>query len=176
MTAHERHSNPAHPLRRWRVTESIVAVGGASLVALAAWWSLAEHEPASIQPEDRGISPESVTTKSAQPTLATVDPTSFDVALWNPPMPPPPPPPAAPAPRQVAQRIPPLNVQLLAIVRRPVDGTLAAVLYDPKSDTLYTLGTGEMLFGHTIAHITGDVVSFRADSTETRFSLMPEAN
>ena len=54
------------------------------------------------------------------------------------------------------------------------DGSLAAMLYDPKTDTLYTIRAGEEILGHTISSIEGETVLFEAASTKTRLSLMPE--
>lgn len=175
MTRH-RSSHPSipHPLRRQRAVESLVVVVGIALLSVGAWWSIQPPTPRAMpndfSPVDHTLLAEDVL---AQP-VDDVDPTAFDVALWNPP----PPPPAPPKPEQprrvVAERVPPLTVQLLAIVRRQSDGVLAAMLYDPASDSLFTLGPGESIMGHTVQSVDGDAVHFSAASTETRLSLMPE--
>ncbi len=167
--------HPVHPLRRWRVLEATALIGGCFVLWLAASWAFDDtRTQVATSSEHTDGSAEDGPDGAPVRDVIDVDPSAFDVALWNPPNPPPPPPPATPPVREVAQRVPPLNVQLLAIVRSPVDGTLAAMLYDPRTDTLYTIGAGEEILGHTVAAVKDDSVMFKAASTETRLSLMPE--
>lgn len=175
MNRGRRYNTPRHPLRRWRLAEAASLAGGGAFLVFAAWWALDDQSfEFGIAPEPAADERHDEADVARASELVGVDPAAFDVALWNPPAPPPPPPPAPQPQREVAQRVPPLNVQFLAIVRRPIDGSLAAMLYDPKSDTLYTVGPGEQVMGHTVSSIQDDVVVFKAASTETRLSLMPE--
>lgn len=169
------HKQPVHPLRTQRAMEALIVVSGLALLFIVALWTThpIKHTPITPIASDRLDDQSSSEPGSVDP-VDDVDPAFFDVTLWNPPPPPPEPTKPEPAPQAVAVRVVPLNVHLLAIVRREHDGQLAAMLYDAKSDTLFTLGVGEAIMGHTIQSVEGDVVLFKAESTETRLSLMPE--
>lgn len=93
---------------------------------------------------------------------AALDVEAFRAPVWVAPPPvaaaaPPPPPP------------PPLKLQLLAIVR---EGTAyRATLYDPDTDRLLVVGSGDRVSGQTVDGVAADRVSLRDDRGVRTLSL-----
>ena len=115
-------------------------------VAVCAVWSLWPLKRPAIdttvpQPE-----------RTATPAPDRLDLAAFDAPIWLAP-PPEPTPPAPPAP---------LRLQLLAVFR---DGDeLRAALYDPDSDRLRIVASGDTVGGRVIERVLADAVSLRDGS------------
>ncbi len=108
--------------------------------------------------------PPSTTSDSLQVPL---DPSAFTAKLWNPPSPP------AEVPEKVTvqRTVPPkpLRLQLVGIID---DGqTLRAAVYDPDTDRLLILASGERVLQHTITSITADAVMLVDGRVSHRLTL-----
>lgn len=173
-----------------RVVEVVAIVAGAGTLAAAGWWAFGSTTDRSAVSESRHHNSEGAG-GNAHPLagpLAPVeqhaqiaDPDAFDLAafdapIWvEPPAPPAPPPAPAvveikPVPPAPTPPPPPLKLQLIAIsTRAPTarEGTAAptvyrAIVYDPDSDSLLTLETGQSLAaGRSVEHVNASTVSFR---------------
>jgi hypothetical protein len=165
-----------HPPRSPSTQRSRSALSMARLVlfitcaGIIAWWSF-----------------KPLTTREL-PTLASVEPTvsgplraaafdadAFAAPIWVAPPPPPPPPPAPPPPvkDEPPPPPPPLKHQLLSILQGP-DGP-RALLYDPDTHTILTLGVGDPLGtsadGRTLASISEGEVTIRGTRGTKTLSL-----
>lgn len=136
---------------------------GAALATLCAWWAWWPLQP----PEPRGsfIDLHSPTTTPIDDEDHLFDQGAFVVRLWNPP-----PPEAPPDARDalVAGRAAPLRLQLIGIIN---DGRqLRAALYDPETDRLLIVATGDHVKQHTIT-ITADAVELADGRVTHRLTL-----
>ena len=136
---------------------------GAALVTLSAAWAWRPLE----QPEPRGLFID-----LHSPTTTPIDDEdhrfyqgAFVVRLWNPP------PPEARNRRLAEQTAPPpkpLRLQLIGIID---DGRqLRAALYDPETDRLLIVATGDQVKQHTIT-ITADAVELADGRVTHRLTL-----
>lgn len=96
--------------------------------------------------------------------LASLDLDAFRVPIWVAPPPPPAPPTPEPPP-------PPLRLTLLAIVRE--GNNYKAALYDPDTDRLLVVASGESVSGRTVESVQSDRVSLR-DSKGTRTLVLQQ--
>jgi hypothetical protein len=99
--------------------------------------------------------------KDAPVALAALDRDAFRAPLW---VAPPAPPPMAAAPPP----LPPLKLQLLAVVHEGGEGgTYKAMLYDPDSDKILLAGNGDTVVGKKVEKVTAAGVQIR-DGTGLR--------
>jgi hypothetical protein len=98
-------------------------------VFACAGWALRPLGPATV-----GVAkPASAQAQPPAPRLVALDVAAFKAPLWVAPVPPP--------PAVVAPPLPPLRLRLLAIVKE--ESGLKALLYDPDSDSLLSVGAGD---------------------------------
>ena len=138
---------------------------GAALVTLSAAWAWRPLE----QPEPNGffIDLHAPPTTPIDDEDHRFDQSAFAVRLWNPP----PPPPEARNALVAGQTAPPpkpLRLQLIGIID---DGRqLRAALYDPETDRLLIVATGDRVKQHTIT-ITADAVELADGRVTHRLTL-----
>lgn len=137
---------------RWLKASCTVLIG---TLVVWVWWPLGS---ASVTPPEITAAARPVPT----PLVAALDVDAFRAPVWVAPPPvsaaaPPPPPP------------PPLKLQLLAIMR---EGTAyKAALYDPDSDRLLVVGSGDRVSGQTVDGVAADRVSLRDERGVRTLSL-----
>ena len=120
----------------------LVAIASAAVGGWAFW----PTQPATFESPDVSA-PESL----APPTeLPVLEASAFHAPLWVAQAPPPLPPAAAPPP-------PPLRLQLIAIVHE--NGQYRAALYDPDSDELKVVSSGDKLGTRIVAGVAKDSVT-----------------
>lgn len=117
----------------------------AAIVLAAALWAFA---PLSAYTDAAAPTPESLKkiTPNHANELVALDRSAFSAPLWI--APPPPAPPPSPAP---VAAVPPLKIQLLAIIKEDAkpahDGSIAivykAMVYDPDTDKVLVVAAGE---------------------------------
>jgi hypothetical protein len=90
-------------------------------------------------------------------TVAALDLAAFRAPIWVA-EPPPPPPPAPPAPAPV---LPPLKIQLLAIIRDLDSGMHKAAVYDPDTDRVLVVAAGERLGIRTVEQVDRSSLTLR---------------
>ncbi len=130
--------------------------GGVAAVALAMWWAAAPLDPqrvAEIEPRAYEVPPRAV--------IAPLDLAAFSAPLWLAP-------PAPPESPTVAA-LPPLRLQLIAVVR--TDDGLRAVLFDPDANRLYSLAEGESLRDGSVETVTETGMTFHDPSGTRTLSL-----
>lgn len=163
-----------------RSTRRLAAAGGAAALAVGVWafWPI-RAEPLRLADVGVGVGvgqSDPAGKDSVAPKIA-FNAAAFDAPLWTPP----PPPPSKP----VAQKPPPpppLKLQLIGISRdNGTDGTpiLRGVLYDPDSDRLLIVASGEKieLAGRQpilIAKLTADAIELQDGDITRRLTLSDE--
>lgn len=125
-------------------------VGSIAIIACAGWAILSQEDPI--------IDPITIDLHQAAPlskkdTDQSLDQSVFTANLWNPPA-------VKKTSTALAKREPPrakpLKLQLIGITS---DGnTLKAAIYDPDSDQLLIVASGQSILGCTIRNITKDTV------------------
>jgi len=156
---------PARPARGRRLEAACLAC----VAACAAW---------ALWPLDRSGS--TATAGSAAPARPAVDApaASFDLAafrtpLWVAPIPPP----APPAPPPPPPPPPPLRLQLIGIVAAASDGrhpgTLSAVIFDPDTGRLHTVGPGAPVGRAIVERVAAGAVSVREGALVRELRLRP---
>lgn len=160
------------PIRDWRRRERwAIAIAGVAL-ALSLAWVLRplparpgfDAELHASPPRDGGI-------ETAEP----LDRTAFAAAIWNPPATPERP--AATA--EKATPVPPPRLQLIGIVHDTDENgavLLRAALYDPDTDKLHLVASGERVGAVTVASIESGVVSLESAGRTTRLALREEGD
>jgi hypothetical protein len=134
--------------RRRTLRTASLCSGGLLLAMGWAIWKprLPTIEIPAMLPADQG---------DAEAKLPPLDVKAFDTPVWTiaaapqapaPPSPPPPPP-------------PPLKLQLIGILREAEQ--YKAVLYDPDSNKLFVVATGEEAQGHMIDRVAADAITVR---------------
>jgi hypothetical protein len=106
--------------------------------------------------------------ESSPSAAVALDMTPFHAPLWVAPPAPPPPPPAAALPA-------PLKLQLIAILRDG-DAGYRAALYDPDTDKLTIVGTGDSIAGRTIERIGAADLSLKVGGLTRTLSLRTEGS
>ena len=99
-----------------------------------------------------------------------LDRTAFAAAIWNPPAAPERP----PGTIEKATPVPPPRLQLIGIVHdTDEDGAvlLRAALYDPDTDKLHLVASGELIGAVTVASIESGVVSLESAGRTSRLAL-----
>ena len=142
--------DPLDALRR-RTQRGIIVCGGLVLLAAAfCFW------PVSIEPLQAPSQPAADQAAiAARPNLPPLDIAPFDAPVWlAPPAPPPVEVAAKPTPPP-----PPLRLELLGIVRE--NDAYKAVVYDPDTDKVTVLASGDTLAGRTVGNITAVTVAIR---------------
>lgn len=136
-------------------TRAALVVALAAAAIGAAVWALAPVSVPTVEPQ---ASP--ARSEAPARALADLDIAAFRAPLWV----------AAPAPPSLpapAAPLPPLKLQLLAVVRE--GETYKAMLYDPDADTILVGAPGEKLGagGRTVERVTAEGVQIR-DATGVR--------
>ncbi|QKK07462.1 MAG: hypothetical protein HND58_04345 [Planctomycetota bacterium] len=112
--------------------------------------------------------------ESGEDALPPVDRGAFAARLWNP-LPPPATPETTSEPRQAAA--PPPRLQLIGIVHDTAhDGEqiLRAALYDPDTDTLHIVASGEQIVGVLIAAVDPESVRLEVGGRPATLALRDE--
>ena len=145
-----------------------------------AWWSLAVpmlalpfHKPdASAQRSDAATAPSKTGDGTNTDTAAPLDLAAFRTPLWVAP-PSPPQPVAAPARVPPDPPAPPLKWQLLAIINAATGAHAVpqAMLYDPDTDAVIELSTGQEHSGRVIEKIDNGRVMIREGKHSYTLSL-----
>jgi hypothetical protein len=133
------------PVRLPRIPRSVLAltVAGAAVVGAWALWPI---RSVSLDNPDLSVHK----APAAATELPVLQASAFRAPLWVAQAPPPPPPPAPQPP-------PPLKLQLIAIVHE--NGEYRAALYDPDSDELKVVSTGDKLGSRTVTSVIKDSVT-----------------
>jgi hypothetical protein len=147
----------------------IKRAGAAALLGVLAVWAMWPLPEPTV---DAGLAP-SAPVAPEPVALAALDLDAFRTPLWvAPPVLTPVPPESAP------ERLPPVRLQLIAIVRDPGDASAAlkALLYDPDSDRLILAAPGEVIGAATIEHVLerGVEVRDRAGGGVRTLALRPD--
>jgi hypothetical protein len=125
-------------------------VGCAALVLASALWAFAPLAPPAVAPEPN-LELHKKDASATGPELVAFDRAAFRAPLWiAPPAPPP------PAPTVAAAPPPPLKLQLLAIIKEDGDQgqvSYRAMVYDPDSDKVMVVASGESIAGRTVESI-----------------------
>ena len=163
--------SPSDPTRAWRRRQrTTLAIGGCAVLASLAW-ALAPLSPVpdldvELRSPARG--------ESGEDALPPVDRGAFAARLWNP-LPPPATPETTSEPRQAAA--PPPRLQLIGIVHDTAhDGEqiLRAALYDPDTDTLHIVASGEQIVGVLIAAVDPESVRLEVGGRPATLALRDE--
>jgi hypothetical protein len=155
------------PTPAWRARQRSAIAVAATALAIALAWAL---RPLPALPAiDAGLdapAPSDGGDGTAQP----LDRAAFAAAIWNPP--------AAPElPAVTVERTvpaPPPRLQLIGIVQDTGDNgavLLRAALYDPDTDKLHLVASGERVGAVTVASIERGVVSLESAGRTSRLAL-----
>jgi len=144
-------------LQHSRKRTKVLALSCGGLVLLGAAWALIPPG----MPRIEAPSVELASRDEEQIKLPPLDVKAFDTPVWTiaaapiplaPPAPPPPPP-------------PPLKLQLIGILKE--DQEYKAVLYDPDTNKLVVVATGQEALGHKVDRVAADTVTIK-DGTLVR--------
>lgn len=163
--------SPSDPTRVWQRRERLALAIGSCAVLASLAWALAPLSP--VRDLDVELR-RPAGGESGEDALPPVDRAAFAARLWNP-LPPPATPGAAPEPRQAAAASP--RLQLIGIVHDTAhDGEqiLRAALYDPDSDTLHIVASGEQIGGVLIAAVDPDSVRLEVGGRPATLALRDE--
>ncbi|MGH7132966.1 MAG: hypothetical protein ACREJO_13580 [Phycisphaerales bacterium] len=135
--------------------------GGVALVAIAVWafWS-------GVSPAVEVVQLRTTAKGSAAAKTSTVDLAAFNAPIWNPTPPPKPVPPP-----------PPLRLQLIAISAEVVPNgpsRFRAAVYDPDTDTLHQVVTGDQLVGRRVTRVAANELEI-SEGQGTRRLLLDTA-
>jgi hypothetical protein len=150
-------------------------VGGA-IVAGCGWWSLMPQVARDMVSTSINLKATDSNETAASTVEEEIDPQVFTVKLWNPS---PPPPPATPAPETLAAKpelAKPLRLQLIGIITEGSGsdgGTHRAAVYDPDTDRLLIVASGDRIAEHTITEVTSNTVEL-SDGRNTRTLSLKE--
>jgi hypothetical protein len=134
---------------RRRTKQAALACGGAVLAG-AAWALMPPRTPVIEAPSAQLAAQDDAPIKPAP-----LDVKAFDTPVWTmaaAPLPPPPPAPPPPPP-------PPLKLQLIGILKEEQD--YKAVLYDPDTNKLFVVATGQEAQGHRIDRVAADAITIK---------------
>ena len=155
------------PRRRVRVRPVITV---AALGALA-WWALAPLPPVADDPSAIEPRPSEPSSAAGPPRLA-LDLAAFHAPLWV--APPAPPAPPQPAPKEkTSPPLPPLRLQILAIVTD--SGGRRALLYDPETDKPIWVCAGQPVGTRTVEAVTAEGVDLREGTLLRTLALRTDA-
>lgn len=150
----------------------MAAQAGIALTMLTAgWWALRPLETPDLSlppPPENDLGP------SEASTFVALDDAAFRAPLWIAPPPAPEPAPELPKPAP----LPPLKIQLLAIVRSPAtasDHEYKALLYDPEADKIVEVATGQTIGERTVVGVTQHEITLKDRGGTRKLSLRPEA-
>ena len=165
--------SPSDPILRWKQrTRLVLAAGGAAVLLTALWafWPLPE-----LQPPDTAIPlPDRVPTESDESDSFARK--AFAARIWNPP------PVSDQETVPIATAPPPSTVtrlQLIGIVHDD-DGSgevvARAAIYDPETDTLHIVASGETIGLIAIAGVDDSGVDLASPGRTTRLVLRRDAD
>ena len=137
---------------------------GAIVILLCAWWAFAALAP--LDPAPPAVELAGASSQPAATGINRIDRNAFCARLWNPP-------PGErrlePSQRSVAKDQPPIRFQLVGIIRE--DGQLKAALYDPSTDRLLIVVSGDQIGRHTVSEIDEGGVELSDGRTSRRLAL-----
>jgi hypothetical protein len=144
-------ADPANLLAHSRRRTRYVAAGcGVAMLGAMAWALMPTHPAVSEAPRL-----EMANAAADSPPPAPLDVKAFETPVWTiaaapqPAAPPPPPPPAPP----------PLKLQLIGIIREAE--VYKAVIYDPDTNKLFVVASGEAAAGHTVERVVADSITIK---------------
>lgn len=154
------------PIRSIKRTMKLIwLIGSITIIACASWAFLLQNE---VSVDSTTIDLHKAAPLAVNNTDQSLDQSVFTVNLWNPP--------TVKisktnVSKQEPRRVKPLRLQLIGITN---DGnTLRAAIYDPDSDQLLIVASGQSILGHTISDITKDAVLI-ADGRFTHYLRLVE--
>lgn len=165
--------SPSDPILRWRHRERFALAGGGTAVLLSAMWAF--WPLPRLQPPDATLTvPDRAPTERDEPDSFTRE--AFAARIWNPP----PVPGQDPVP--IATVPPPSAVtrlQLIGIVHDD-DGSgevvTRAAIYDPETDKLHIVASGESIGLIAIAGVDDTGVDLASAGRTTRLVLRRDAD
>ena len=147
-------SYQSDPIRIWHKRLITLIIVGAVFLVPVYIWALRpltnQIDPASLQTQLNAPSPQAENTNPTQPII---DPQVFALNLW--------PPPThieetiQPKPKRKVQ----ITLQLIGIIKES-DGLYSAALYDPKTDRMHIVTSGEQINNLTVSHISANAIEF----------------
>ncbi len=158
--------DPLLALQRRTRRASAVCAGVVLLAAMYALWPVT-IEPVSV-PTPLSSDSESLAAGEASGPVP-LDLAAFETPLWLAPPPPPPTEIAAKPPPPP----PPLKLELLGILRE--GESYRAVVYDPETDKVTVLSSGDTLAGRTVGRITAETVAIKDGAGTRTLTLKTEA-
>lgn len=142
---------------------------GALAIVMCAWWAALplEHHPAGTAITVNQPSPGLI--EKSPNTSDTIDLVAFAARLWNP-----------VAPQETAQKREPksakrqelIRLQLIGIIND--GGQLKAALYDPDTDRLLIVASGDRIRDHTVTAISAEDVELSDGRSTTRLTLIED--
>jgi hypothetical protein len=133
-----------------RRTKYVAAACSMAVMGALVWALVPTHPPIIETP-----SLEVANAAADLPPPAPLDVKAFETPVWTiaaapqPPAPSPPPPPAPP----------PLKLQLIGIIKEAE--VYKAVIYDPDTNKLFVVASGETAAGHTVDRVIADSITIK---------------
>lgn len=165
--------SPNDPTRIWRRRERLTLTLCSCAVLASLAWALAPLGP---MPDIAGTIRPPAFDGAVESDVAPLDRSAFAAKLWNP-VPAPATPTVTPEPRQAAVPLP--KLQLIGIVQDAAGNEkqiLRAALYDPDTDTLHIVASGEEIGGVLIAAIDPDSVQLEVGGRPATLALRDDAS
>ncbi len=161
--------SPIDPIRRVRRQIRLTWLVGTLTIVMCTLW--AARPVQEYSPEDTTFS-FNLAQLSAQPIEHgphTIDPRVFAARLWNPP-----PTEVALKEREasVANRPKPIRFQLIGIINE--NGQLRAALYDPDTNRVLIVKSGDRIDELTVTAVTAESVELSDGKTTSRLALIEE--
>lgn len=155
------------PISAWRSRQrSALAIAGVALAISLAWALRPLPSPPALDAELDAPPPDG----SGEDTIEPFDRAAFAAAIWNPP--------AATerssATVETTTPVPPPRLQLIGIVHDTDESgavILRAALYDPDTDKLHLVASGERVGAVTVATIEPGVVFLESAGRTSRLAL-----
>ncbi|MCH8342415.1 MAG: hypothetical protein IH983_00320 [Planctomycetes bacterium] len=142
---------------------------GASAMVMCAWWAVLplEQHPGGTAVTMNQPSPGLI--ENSPNASDTIDLVAFAARLWNPPLPQ-----ETDQQRQSksAQRQELIRLQLIGIIND--GGALKAALYDPDTDRLLIVRSGDRIRRHTVTAISAEGVELSDGRSTTRLTLIED--
>lgn len=161
-------SYPIDPIRTWRRRGTRLAAAGAALLTLACAWALwpASRPDLDAFPQD-ALAESPRTGSPAAPTTSPLEPSIFQVRLWNAP--------PAPIDETLAAASepppPPPKLELIAIITQ--GQRRSAALYDIGADRLHVVVEGERIGSALVLAVTASEVQLRDGARTYRLAISP---
>jgi len=145
-----------------------------AMAVAAAWWAFGPLEAPDLSPPAPVNEEPEVDDRSHM--QVALDDAAFHAPLWLAPPPPPAPPPGLPKPAP----LPPLKLQLLAIIRVPEaasdEARYRAMLYDPDIDAIIEVAAGATIGDRTVVGVTPNEITLKDRAGTRTLSLRTEGS